>query len=126
MDKIAYHVPLDKLYEIIASCLFEEGVKFCPVLIKINDEEIKQQSGGKTFLLQVWTETGEMVFERPMETPLTNWNIAEDKLIFMEESNAREIFIVKLFTKKQPILFKLILPENLTQGLINSNYDTDV
>ena len=125
MDKIAYHVPLDKLYEIIASCLFEEGVKFCPVLIKINDEEIKKQSGGKTFLLQVWTEAGEMVFERPMETPLTNWNIAGDKLIFMEDKNAREIFIVKLFTNKQPILFKFTLPENLTEGLVNSNYDPD-
>ena len=67
-----------------------------------------------------------MVFERPMQTPLSNWNIAGDKLIFLEEANAQEIFIVKLFTDKMPILFKFKLPANLTQGLINSSYDKAV
>lgn len=37
MDRIAYQVPLDQLYQIIACCQFEEGAPFCPVLIKIMD-----------------------------------------------------------------------------------------
>lgn len=125
MDKIAYHVPLEKLYEIVACCQFEEGAKFCPVLIKINDEDIIGASGGRPFLLQVWTEAGEMVFEKPLLTPPANWNISGDKLLFLEETNAREICLVKLFTDKKPILFKFRLPEDLTHGLVNSHYDHD-
>ena len=123
MDKIAYHVPLEKLYEIVACCQFEEGSKFCPVLIKINEAQIIAVSGGKPFLLQVWTDTGEMVFEKPLATPPANWNISGDKLLFLEETNARQITLVKLFTDKKPILFNFRLPDDLTHGLVNSHYD---
>ena len=67
-----------------------------------------------------------MVFEKPMKTPPVNWNISEDKLLFLEETNASEIFLVKLFKDKKPILFKFTLPSDLTQGLINSKYDHDL
>ena len=35
MQKVMYHVPLYKLYKVVASCLYEEGALFCPVLVKI-------------------------------------------------------------------------------------------
>lgn len=56
MRKVVYQVPLNKLYKIVASCLYEEGAQFCPVLVKIMDSEILKLSGGKEFLLQVWTD----------------------------------------------------------------------
>ena len=67
-----------------------------------------------------------MVFEKPLQTPPANWNISGDKLLFLEETNAKEINVVKLFTDKKPILFKFRLPEDLTHGLVNSTYDHDV
>ena len=125
MRYVEYAVPLKKLYKVVASCLFEEGAKFCPVLIKIENEDIKEKSGGSEFLLQVWTDTGEMVFERPLEQPPANWNISGNKLVYLEETNAKVIHIVKLFVDKQPILFELILPIDVTSGLVNSKYDDD-
>ena len=97
MRKVSYHVPLSKLYEVVASCLYEEGAKFCPILIKINNKDILENSGGKPFLLQVWTDEGEMIFERPLETPPANWNISGNKLIYLEETNAKVVHLVKLF-----------------------------
>ena len=46
MFMIEYAVPLKKLYKVVASCLYEEGAKFCPVLIRIMNEDIKEIIGG--------------------------------------------------------------------------------
>ena len=35
-----YSVPLNKLYEVIASCQYNETALFCPVLVKVVDEKI--------------------------------------------------------------------------------------
>ena len=123
MQKIAYHVQLDQLYEFHSSCLFEEGAQFCPVLIKIIDPAILAENQGKPFLLQVWTEKGEMIFEKPLLKPPANWNISGDTLLFLEETNAKEIMMVKLFLDKKPVLAKFSLPGDLTQGLVNSKYN---
>ena len=40
MQKVMYQVPLDKLYQIVASCQFNDYEDFCPVLIKIIDPNI--------------------------------------------------------------------------------------
>ena len=40
MDKVMYEIPLEKLYRVIASCQYEEGSDFCPVLVKIMSPEI--------------------------------------------------------------------------------------
>ena len=40
MDKVMYEIPLEKLYRVIASCQYEEGSDFCPVLVKIMSPQI--------------------------------------------------------------------------------------
>ena len=35
-----YSVPLNKLYEVVASCQYSEGADFCPVLVKVIDDKI--------------------------------------------------------------------------------------
>ena len=67
MKMVSYSVPLNKLYRIMASCQFIEGSDFCPVLVEIKDKTIIQINNGATFLLQVWTKKGDMVFERPLQ-----------------------------------------------------------
>ena len=74
MQKVMYHVPLYKLYKVVASCLYEEGALFCPVLVKIIDLTVLKENEGKPFLLQVWSIKGEMVFERSLSMPPANWN----------------------------------------------------
>ena len=41
----------------------------------------------------------------------------------MEETNSNEIFIVKLFIDKEPIIFKFKLPEDVTAKKTNSTWD---
>ena len=40
--KVLYKVPLDKLYKVLFSCLYEENAEFCPVIVKIIDDYILQ------------------------------------------------------------------------------------
>ena len=64
-----------------------------------------------------------MVFEKSLHKPPANWNIAGDKLLYMEETNSNIVHLVKLFTDKAPVLFKFTLPVGLLEGKINSVYD---
>ena len=64
-----------------------------------------------------------MVYERALESPCSNWNIAGNKFIYTLTPNSSEIFLVKLFLDKEPVVFKFKLPEHLTRGLINCYFD---
>ena len=37
MNKVMYSMPLNQLYEVIASCNYDEKSNFCPVLIHIKN-----------------------------------------------------------------------------------------
>ena len=37
MNKVMYNVPLNRLYKVLASCQYNEGANYCPVLVKIID-----------------------------------------------------------------------------------------
>ena len=56
MKGVMYQVPLNKLYKVVASCNYNENGRFCPVLVKIMDQKIKEINKGFTFLLQVWNK----------------------------------------------------------------------
>ena len=40
MTKVMYSVPLSKLYQVVASCQYNEGAEYCPVLVQIKDKDI--------------------------------------------------------------------------------------
>lgn len=83
LKKITFNVPLNKLYEVVASCNYNAQNVFCPVLIKIMDETAKIRNGtNRPYLLQVWNNKGEMAFERALQYPVSNWNIANDVFMF--------------------------------------------
>ena len=81
-------------------------------MVKINNEDIIEQNGVKRYLLQVWSINGVMVFEKPLDKPVVNWNISRNKLIFQEDTfnGLNEVYLVKLFIDKPPIVFKFSLP----------------
>ena len=95
-----YSVPLDKLYKILASCQFRQDAEFCPVLIQIMDEQIRKIRDKFEYLLQVWTDEGELVYERTLHKPISNWNISGNKLVFQEDKDSEDIYLVKLFKKQ--------------------------
>ena len=125
MRKVMYEVPLNKLYKVIASCLYEEDAKFCPVLVKIIDKVILEDNANHPFLLQVWSITGEMVYEKRMMKPPENWNISGDMLIYMEENNSNKIFLVKLFLESEPVCFEFELPEGISGDKKHSGYNEE-
>ena len=51
MKMVMYSVPLNKLYRIMASCQFNEGADFCPVLVEIVDKTIIKINNGTRYLL---------------------------------------------------------------------------
>ena len=110
MNKVQYKVPINELYEVMASCQFKENADFSPVLLRIVDDEIRAQSQDKSFLLQVWSRYGNMVFEKPMKEPCTNWNISENIFVFSEKVDCKTVWLVKLSLEKEPVVFKFNMP----------------
>ena len=53
-----------------------------------------------------------MVFEKPLEKPVANWNVSRDKLLFQEDSadSSNIVHLVKLFLDKPAVVFKFTLP----------------
>ena len=110
MKQVSYLVPIKDLYEVVASCNFSTELDFCPVILRINDENIIEKNGGKAFLMQVWTRKGELAFERKLDKPVDNWNISTDKLLFHETEDSDTLHVVKLRSQNTSTLWELKLP----------------
>ena len=112
LSKVMYQVELHKLYEVMASCQFKEDSMFCPVMVQINHQDIIKENQDKKYLLQVWTINGDMVFEKPLDEPVANWNIQGNIFIFQEDSfeGSNIVYLVKLFLESQPVVFEFSLP----------------
>ena len=53
------------------------------------------------------------MFEKPLDKPVTSWNVSRNKLLFQEDdNNPNLVYLVKLFIDKPPIVFKFSLPDN--------------
>ena len=65
-DQIKYELPLDDIYEVKCSCLYDDAEKYCPVIVKIKDESLIKMNGKLPFLLQIWNRKGELIFERSL------------------------------------------------------------
>ena len=89
-------------------------------MVKINDKTIKEKNGGLPYLIQVWTLKGELVYEKPLKKPLANWNISDDRFMFLEDTYSTSVWLVKLFEDKAPVIYRFELPESVVAGGINS------
>lgn len=61
------------------------------------DEEIKAKNDGYKYLLQVWSKSGELIFEKSLRQPVCNWNISSNIFIFQEKIDSSEIHVVRLY-----------------------------
>lgn len=51
LKEVMFKVPLDKLYELVASCQYKEESDFCPVLVRVVDKNVRLYNEGKMYLL---------------------------------------------------------------------------
>ena len=64
MKQIIYTVKISQLYEVVDSCVYDMNSVFCPVLLRIKNEKIKEQNNGFEFLLQIWSNRGALIYEK--------------------------------------------------------------
>ena len=104
-------MPISELYQVLDSCNYSSDLEYCPVLLEIKNKDIlDSKSGGKPYLLQVWDKKGTLLFERKLDSPIENWNISTDKLMFHETKDSDTIHIVYLKPNSVSTLFELTLP----------------
>ena len=125
MRDIEFTVPIDELYKVVASCNYNINNYYCPVLVKIVDPVILSRNMSMPYLLQVWNRLGEMIFERPLKQPISNWNISGDKFMFQERSSDPHIWLVKMYRDKQSHIFKINMPAGVMEdeSKVNSYFD---
>ena len=116
MAKIFYTVKISQLYEVVDSCVYDMKSVFCPVLLRIKNEKIKQENGGLEYLLQVWSNRGMLVYEKQLSKRPSDWNISTDKFVFMEEDAPNKVSVVKLELYKRPTLFEFTLPKEIADN----------
>ena len=78
-------------------------------------------------MLQVWAKNGELVFERKLDEPITNWSISTNKFMFQESNQPNKIFILILVNEGSPKMYDISLPDdkgtNYEYGSINAIQD---
>lgn len=80
-------VPLKDLYDLEASCNYNQTNLWCPVLLKVGQvlREKFPEELENPYLLQVWSSSGELVFERSLSSSVMSWGIFGDTFIFQEK-----------------------------------------
>lgn len=82
INKLRFSIELDSLYKVYDSVSSNTESRFCPVLVKIGKDFIDDQRFDYTYLLQVWSRAGKLIFERTLQKPLANWNIHGSYFVF--------------------------------------------
>ena len=59
-------------------------------------QDIRDHYQKARYLLQVWTNKGEMIFEKPLQKSVANWNISDNIFVFQETRDSEHVFVVKL------------------------------
>ena len=87
MKSMSFNVDTSKLYSIESTCINNEANPYCPVQIKINDENLATQYGGD-YLVQLWNNKQNLLFQRVRNKLVYSWNIINNIFIFMEDKDA--------------------------------------
>ena len=59
----------------------------------------------------MWAKNGELVFERKLDEPVTNWSISTNKFMFQESNQPNKIFVLHLVYEGIPTLYEITLPD---------------
>lgn len=74
----------------------------------------------------MWSNKGQLLYEKKLSSPVSNWNIHEDVLVFQEHIHSEVLNVVRLFEDKQAEVIEVKTPRGLIASrvstLINSRY----
>ena len=101
--------------------------KYCPVLLKIANEDLLElekkkynDTVAKPYILQVWTNKGVMIYERRMETSVRGWCMKDNFLLFEEfKDNVITISILRCYDDRSGRIKSIVLP---TDSAINTEF----
>ena len=67
--------PLDEIYKIVMIGYKDQGKTVCPVLVRINQEKLREYYEGN-YLLQCWDCNGKLVYQRALKFPHLAWAVS--------------------------------------------------
>lgn len=129
LEHLSFQVNLDRLYVLEDTCKYNKNSCFAPILLRIVDEELLNLESNKNkdgvpykYLLQIWSNTGVLFFERKMVKRPAQWSMSSKIFLLKEDGASDVIYAVKLRLNKHATLFQIAIPfEKLleTNGLTN-------
>eukprot|EP00347_Sterkiella_histriomuscorum_P004764 403359199 len=93
---ITYSVDLTKLYKVLGSCSYSDDMQYCPVLLEIGEERIRQSFNNCPYLIQVWDQKQNKIFELPLHQKIKQWQICYNYFLFVtsgEDSDDGEEYL---------------------------------
>ena len=81
LKNMSFNVDISKLYSVVGSVCNNQANHFCPVQLRINDLTLAEHYGGP-YLIQLWTNKQELVYQRVRNQPLLNRNLVNNYFIF--------------------------------------------
>lgn len=115
-EHLSFDINLNKLYKLEETLSNNKNSAFSLVLLRIVDPELIELNGknkkGQLFkyLLQVWSQKGYLYYERKMAEKPCMMNIIGKVVIFKEDAEDNDVYVVKLRMQKHASLFKFTLP----------------
>lgn len=108
-----FSLNLEDLYTVVDSANYNRSNKFCPVLLKVGPKMVPDDTAhAEKYLLQVWSNEGEMIFEKELNQKVKCWNIYGDNFFWQERDNLNVIYLLQCVAKNDHSkLFKFQIDE---------------
>ena len=84
---MSFNVDISKLYSVLTSACNNQANRYCPVQLCVNDLSLIEHYGGQ-YLIQLWSDNKELVYQRVRSQPLANRNLIDNYFIFQEDESA--------------------------------------
>ena len=84
LKQMSFRVDISKLYSVCASQSCNSANPQFAVQLKVNDLSLIEHYGGR-YLVQLWNNNREIVYQRVRNEPVTNRNLIDNWLIFQED-----------------------------------------
>ena len=81
MDEVSYKVPIKNLYRVQKAQINHEGCRYQVFLLKITDEKLRALYNDNTHIMQVWTLSGEIVYQRLFRCGLEEFGDVQDPIL---------------------------------------------
>ena len=89
VKNMSFTIDIGKLYRLEKTCMSNERNPYCPVLLRVSNPDLQAAYGGQ-YLVQVWSRSRKLVFQRVRPSTITSWNLVGNYFVFQEDRSALE------------------------------------